>query len=149
MNLLISEKFIVRSNDVQKIVIGVQKIVIGGLVTCIFVLLVLAGAREVKIQSLSRSVDRYRSDLEYSRRANERYAETFARARTTNAELGECLSKHVSTLSQLREQLAEVRARCEQIETIFENVADLDDSGNGLDGFDFGRISGSDQCTMK
>ena len=126
-----------------------QKIAIGSLVTCILLLTILAGVQGVRIRSLSRSVEEYRLNLEQSRRANERYADAYTKARETNRSLGECLSEHVSTISQLREQLTEIRARYEQTRTILEDVEDLCDSGDGLDDFDLGNFSGSDQCTLK
>lgn len=126
-----------------------QKIVIGSLATCILFLLVLTGVQRNTIQSLSRSVEEYRLDFEQSRRANERYADTYREATETNTKLGECLSKHVSTISQLREQLAEIRTQYERTRTILEKVEDLCDSDDNLDDVDIGNFGGGDQCTMK
>ena len=126
-----------------------QKIVISSLVTCILLFLVLTGVQRNTIQSLSRSVEEYRLDFEQSRRANERYADAYREATETNTKLGECLSKHISTISQLREQLAEIRTQYERTRTILEEVEDLCDSDDNLDDIDIGNFSGSDQCTMK
>ena len=88
---------------------------------------VLAGIQTYRVSALSKSVDRYRSDLADARRANDRYADAYREATETNTELGECLSEHVSTLSQLREQLQAVRSRYEKIQAV---LADLENSGN-------------------
>ena len=126
-----------------------QKIVIGSLVTCVLLLLVFTGVQRNTIQSLSRSVEEYRLDFEQSRRANERYADAYREATETNTKLGECLSKHISTISQLREQLAEIRTQYERTRTILEEVEDLCDSDDSLDDIDIGNFGGSNQCTMK
>ncbi len=126
-----------------------QKIVISSLVTCILLLLILTGVQRNTIQSLSRSVEEYRLDFEQSRRANERYADAYREATETNTKLGECLSKHVSTISQLREQLTEIRTQYERTRTILEEVEDLCNSNDDLDDLDIGNSSGSDQCTLK
>ena len=126
-----------------------QKIVISSLVTCTLLLLILTGVQRNTIRSLSRSVEEYRLDFEQSRRANERYADAYREATETNTKLGECLSKHISTISQLREQLAEIRTQYERTRTILEEVEDLCDSDDNLDNIDIGNFSGGDQCTMK
>ena len=126
-----------------------QKIVIGSLVTCVLLLLVLTGVQRNTIQSLSRSVEEYRLDFEQSRRANERYADAYREATETNTKLGECLSKHISTISQLREQLAEIRTQYERTRTILEEVEDLCNSDDSLDAIDIGNFSEGNQCTMK
>ena len=126
-----------------------QKIVVSSLVTCILLLLVFTGVQRNTIQSLSRSVEEYRLDFEQSRRANERYADAYREATETNTKLGECLSKHVSTISQLREQLTEIRTQYERTRTILEEVEDLCDSDDDLDDIDIGNFSGGNQCTMK
>lgn len=87
----------------------------------------LAGVQTYRVSALSKSVDRYRSFLADARRANDRYADAYRKATETNTELGECLSEHVSTLSQLREQLQTVRNRYEEMQAI---LADLESSGN-------------------
>ena len=126
-----------------------QKIVVSSLVTCILLLLIFTGVQRNTIQSLSRSVEEYRLDFEQSRRANERYADAYREATETNTKLGECLSKHVSTISQLREQLAEIRTQYERTRTILEEVEDLCDSDDSLDDIDIRNFSGGNQCTMK
>ena len=101
----------------------------------------LAGIQSYRVSALSKSVDRYRSDLADARRANDRYADAYRQATETNTELGKCLSEHVSTLSQLREQLQAVRRRYEQMQAILADLANsgdlrigddsVDDSGSG------------------
>ena len=93
----------------------------------LFVSIALAGIQTYRVSALSESVDRYRSDLADARRANDRYADAYRQATETNTELGECLSEHVSTLSQLREQLQAIRIRYEKMQAIF---ADLANSGD-------------------
>ena len=102
---------------------------------------VFAGIQTYRVSTLSRSVERYRSDLADARRANDRYADIYREATETNTELGECLSEHVSTLSQLRELLKAVRIRYEKMQTIF---ADLANSGDLVIGNDDNSNSGSD-----
>lgn len=93
----------------------------------LLVSVVLAGIQTYRVSALSKSVDRYRSELADARRANDRYADAYREATETNTELGECLSEHVSTLSQLREQLKAVRSRYEKMQAI---LADLANSGD-------------------
>lgn len=100
----------------------------------------LAGIQTYRVSTLSKSVDRYRSDLADARRANDRYADAYRQATETNTELGECLSEHVSTLSQLREQLQAVRSRYEKMQAI---LADLANSGDLVIGGDDNNDSGS------
>ena len=102
---------------------------------------VFAGIQTYRVSTLSRSVEKYRSDLADARRANDRYADIYREATETNTELGECLSEHVSTLSQLRELLKAVRIRYEKMQTIF---ADLANSGDLVIGNDDNSNSGSD-----
>ena len=106
----------------------------------LLVSVVFAGIQTYRISTLSRSVERYRSDLADARRANDRYADAYREATETNTELGECLSEHVSTLSQLRELLKAVRIRYEKMQTIF---ADLANSGDLVIGNDDNGDSGS------
>lgn len=103
---------------------------------------IFAGIQTYRVSSLSKSVGEYRSDLEDARRANERYADTFREAREANNGIGECLSEHISTLSQLREQLQTVRIRYEEMQKILAELENFSDSGDGLDDFDLGDISG-------
>ena len=121
MNSLISEKFIARSDDVWK------KILNFVIAITLLASVALAGIQTYRVSALSKSVDRYRSDLADARRANDRYADAYREATETNTELGECLSEHVSTLSQLREQLQAVRSRYERMQAI---LADLANSGD-------------------
>ena len=97
--------------------------------TTLLVSVVFAGVQTYRVSALSKSVDRYRSELADARRANDRYADAYREATETNTELGECLSEHVSTLSQLREQLKTVRDRYEKMQAI---LADLANSGDNV-----------------
>lgn len=105
----------------------------------LLVSVVFAGIQTCRISTLSKSVDRYRSDLADARRANDRYANAYREATETNTEIGECLSEHVSTLSQLREQLKAVRSRYEKMQAIFAELANsgglitVDSSSNDSD----------------
>ena len=98
-----------------------------------------AGIQTYRVSVLSKSVDRYRSFLADARRANDRYADAYREATETNTELGECLSEHISTLSQLREQLQTVRSYYEKMQTI---LADLADGGDLVIGGDDGSSGG-------
>lgn len=90
---------------------------------------------------LSESVARYRSDLELARKANDRYADAFREAKDTNTELGECLSEHVSTISQLREQIQAIRTVFNRMQSVIEsmedcsniNISDYDHTDSGSD----------------
>ena len=134
MNSLISEKFTVRRNDVWK------KILNFIVAITLLASVVLARIQTYRVSALSNSVDRYRSDLADARRANDRYADAYREAAETNTELGECLSEHVSTLSQLREQLQAVRRQHEKMQAI---LADLANSGDLVVGSNDSDDSGS------
>ena len=62
------------------------------------------------------AINRQQSELIRSR--SEQYESIYRRARETNRELGECLSKSVATLSGLRLQISEVRSRYEKMEEL-------------------------------
>lgn len=110
--------------------------------TTLLVSVVFAGIQTYRVSALSKSVDRYRSELADARRANDRYADAYREATETNTELGECLSEHVSTLSQLRELLKTVRDRYEKMQAILADLANSgdfvvnDSSGNSSSGGD-------------
>ena len=123
MNSSISEKFTVRGNDVWK------KILNFIIATTLLASVTLAGIQTYRVSALSKSVDRYRSELADARRANDRYADAYREATETNTEIGECLSEHISTLSQLRELLKTVRDRYEKMQAI---LADLANSGDNV-----------------
>ena len=97
------------------------------IIFALFASITFAGIQTYRVSALSKSVDRYRSFLADARRANDKYADTYRKATETNTELGECLSKHVSTLSQLREQLQTVRSQYEKMQAI---LAELANDGN-------------------
>ena len=63
-------------------------------------------------------VSEHRQQLELLRNRTEQYENTYRQARETNSELGKCLSKSVTTLSELRELLTEVRTRYEKMEKL-------------------------------
>ena len=109
--------------------------------TTLLVSVTFAGIQTYRVSALSKSVDRYRSELADARRANDRYANAYREATETNTELGECLSEHVSTLSQLRELLQAVRSRYEKMQAI---LADLANSGDIVVGDNDSDDSGSD-----
>ena len=102
----------------------------------LLVSVVFAGVQTYRISVLSKSVDRYRSFLADARRANDRYADAYREAAEANTELGECLSKHVSTLSQLREQLQAIRSRYDKMQAILTNLANSGDLVIGGDDSD-------------
>ena len=104
---------------------------------------VLAGIQTYRVSVLSKSVDRYRSFLADARRANDRYADAYRKATETNTELGECLSKHVSTLSQLREQLQAIRSQYDKMQAILANLAN---SGDLVIGGDDGDSDNKGDC---
>ena len=139
MNSLISEKFTVRSNDVWK------KILNFIIAITLLVSVVFAGVQTYRVSALSKSVDRYRSELADARRANDRYADAYREATETNTELGECLSEHISTLSQLREQLKTVRDRYEKMQAIFAGLANGGDNVVSDSGDDSGSDDRSDR----
>lgn len=126
-----------RSSDVWKKVLNFI------IAFILLISVVFAGIQTCRVSTLSKSVDKYRSDLADARRANDRYANAYREATETNTEIGECLSEHVSTLSQLREQLKTVRNRYEKMQTIFTELANsgdfitVDSSGNDSDRIEY------------
>ena len=111
----------------------------------LLVSVVFAGVQTYRVSALSKSVDRYRSELADARRANDRYADAYREATETNTELGECLSEHISTLSQLREQLKTVRDRYEKMQAIFAGLANGGDNVVSDSGDDSGSDNRSDR----
>lgn len=78
-----------------------------------------------------RLVERNRVELELARTRSEQYENIYRSARNTNRELGECLSRSTTTLSGLREQLREIRARYEEMENLLNSFGNYDnDVGN-------------------
>lgn len=82
-------------------------------------------------------VERNRVELELARTRSEQYENIYRSARTTNRELGECLSRSTTTLSGLREQLREIRKRYEEMEDLL-NSSGIDygntrDNDNSID----------------
>ena len=68
-----------------------------------------------------RLVERNRVELELARTRSEQYENIYRSARETNRELGECLSRSTTTLSGLKEQLREIRARYEEMENLLSS----------------------------
>lgn len=68
-----------------------------------------------------RLVERNGVELELARTRSEQYENIYRSARVTNRELGECLSRATTTLSGLREQLREIRARYEEMENLLNS----------------------------
>ena len=81
-----------------------------------------------------RLVSEYGKQLEFVRNRTEQYENTYRQARETNRELGECLSKSATTLSELRRQISEVQTRYEKMEKLLSGVlldySDANDSGS-------------------
>ena len=69
-----------------------------------------------------RLVERNRVELELARTRSEQYENIYRSARNTNRELGECLSRATTTLSGLREQLHEIRAKYEEMENLLNSA---------------------------
>lgn len=78
-----------------------------------------------------RLVERNRVELELARTRSEQYENIYRSARETNRELGECLSRSTTTLSGLKEQLREIRARYEEMENLLSSFGyNNNDIGN-------------------
>ena len=73
-----------------------------------------------------RLVERNRVELELARTRSEQYENIYRSARETNRELGECLSRSTATLSGLKEQLREIRARYEEMENLLNSFGNYD-----------------------
>lgn len=94
------------------------------IIACIlFFTLLLSGGTSVYYKNkYDRLVEQNRVELELLRNRTEQYENTYRQARETNSELGKCLSKSVTTLSELRHQISEVRARFEKMESLLNSV---------------------------
>lgn len=77
----------------------------------------------VERNKLCSRLECYRMELELSRAKSAEYADIIVSARATNTELGNCLSRNISTLSELREQLQKVRANYEKMEDIIYSIS--------------------------
>lgn len=93
-------------------------------IACIlFFTLLLSGGTSVYYKNkYDRLVEQNRVELELLRNRTEQYENTYRQARETNSELGKCLSKSVTTLSELRHQISEVRTRFEKMEDLLNSV---------------------------
>lgn len=100
-----------------------------------FTLLCTGGTAVYYKNKYNRLVEQNRVELELLRNRTEQYENTYRQARETNSELGKCLSKSVTTLSELRHQISEVRTRFEKMEDLLNSVGDdycdiwIDNSG--------------------
>ena len=88
-----------------------------------------------KITTENKLMAEYRQQLELLRIRNERYEDTYRQARETNRELGECLSRTTTTISELRGQISEVRTRYEKMENLlnssWDDYSDIRSSDSG------------------
>ena len=84
-----------------------------------------------------RLVERNRVELELARTRSEQYENIYRTTRNTNRELGECLSKSTTTLSGLREQLREIRARYEEMENLLNSFGNYDSDTRNNDNCDY------------
>ena len=93
-------------------------------IACIlFFTMLLSGGTTVYYKNkYERLVEQNRVELELLRNRTEQYENTYRQARETNSELGKCLSKSVTTLSELRHQISEVRERFEKMENLLNSV---------------------------
>ena len=100
------------------------------IIACIlfFTLLCTGGTAVHYKNKYDRLVEQNRMELELLRNRAEQYENTYRQARETNSELGKCLSKSVTTLSELRHQISEIRTRYEKMENLLNRV--------GLNNFD-------------
>ena len=91
-----------------------------------------------------RLVERNRVELELARTRSEQYENIYRSARNTNRELGECLSRSATTLSGLKEQLREIRARYEEMENLLNsfgyNNSDVGNNDSCTDSVDEGKV---------
>lgn len=116
-------------------------------IACIlfFTLLCSGGTSVYYKNKYDRLVEQNRMELELLRNRTEQYENTYRQARETNSELGKCLSKSVTTLSELRHQISEIRARYEKMENLLNSVG-LNDNNiwaddSGTDTTNEGQIS--------
>ena len=84
----------------------------------------------------TRLVEQNRIELELARARSEQYETIYRSARNTNRELGECLSRATTTLSGLREQLHEIRAKYEEMENLLSSF-----------GYNNSDVGNNDSCT--
>lgn len=72
--------------------------------------------------------------LELARQRNEQYADTYKRARVTNRELGESLSRCTGSLSELRVQLGAIEKSYTEMENLLNSAGNYDsNAGNNND----------------
>lgn len=88
-----------------------------------------------------RLVERNRVELELARTRSEQYENIYRSARNANRELGECLSRSTTTLSGLREQLREIRARYEEMENLLNSIGNNNGDVGNNDNCDYPAVS--------
>jgi hypothetical protein len=94
------------------------------IIICILLLLsgVFFGTTCYYRAKYNRLMERDRVELELARTRSEQYETIYRSARNTNRELGECLSRSTTTLSELRGQLREIRKRYEEMENLLNRA---------------------------
>lgn len=78
-------------------------------------------------------MERNRVELEIARARAEQYEEICREARETNNELGECIQRSSSTLSELREQIHEIRRKYEKMESVFNSIGNNNNNSRNND----------------
>ena len=79
----------------------------------------------------TRLVEQNRTELELARERSEQYEAIYRSAKSTNRELGECLSRSTANIYELRILISEIRKRYEAMENILNsNGIDYNSSRN-------------------
>lgn len=86
------------------------------------IILISAGFFTGSIATKCKLVAEHKQQLELIRNRAEQYENTYRQARETNNELGKCLSKSATTLSELRRQISEVKTGYEKMEGLLNNL---------------------------
>ena len=69
----------------------------------------------------TRLVEQNRAELELARERSEQYEAIYRSAKSTNRELGECLSRSTANIYELRILISEIRKRYETMENILNS----------------------------
>lgn len=72
-------------------------------------------------------VEQYMEQFRLARERNEQYEKYYSEAKSYNNELGECLSRQSSTLSELRIQLTEVYRIEKEMANLFDSIGEYND----------------------
>lgn len=84
-----------------------------------------------------RLVERYRLELDESRKRNEQYAEVYRAARETNRAVGESIQRCQSSITELRTTLQLIRERYQEMENLLYSYFRGDDfDGGSFDSID-------------